>query len=155
MIYELACKTSFSAKKISDVNVYSEQVLKNAHTFEDTLEIQLIRMTLLAHIDATKALELGLSIVSNLGEEIPVVTEEALDLKQVQSVVEGIPLEHFLNYKMMSDTKKLIVMRFLSRIQIIAHQCKPLLNALVTQKMLQITISYGELIFLRELRLLC
>eukprot|EP00956_Cyclotella_meneghiniana_P001104 scaffold1292_cov71-Cyclotella_meneghiniana.AAC.4 len=146
-IYELACKTSFSAKKISDVNVYSEQVLKNAHTFEDTLEIQLIRMTLLAHLDATKALELGLSIVSKLGEEIPIVTAEALDLKQVQSVVEGIPLEHFLNYEMMSNTKKLIVMRFLSRIQIIAYHAKPSLNPPITLKMLQVTISHAPATF--------
>eukprot|EP00956_Cyclotella_meneghiniana_P008825 scaffold12097_cov28-Cyclotella_meneghiniana.AAC.3 len=75
-IYGLACKTSFSARKISGVNVYSEQVLKNASSFEDTLEIQLICMTVVAQIDAAGALEHGLSIVSKLGEEISVATNE-------------------------------------------------------------------------------
>ena len=92
----------------------------------------------------TESLKLGLSIVSKLGEEIPSITKEALDVKQVRAMIGGISDEHFLNYGIMNDAKKLYAMRYLSRIQIIAFHATPTLNPLVTLKMLQITVSHGK-----------
>lgn len=77
-IYELACKSAVPAGKIQDLNVLSEQVLKNAHTFEDTLEVQLIHMNLLLYSNAEMALKQGLSVVSKLGEKVPSPSEETL-----------------------------------------------------------------------------
>jgi len=148
-IFNLASKSSVAATKMSYLKVLSECVLNNARAFEDTIEIQFINMTVLSTSSPADSLDLGLSIVSKLGEETPLsrVTEEALDLKQIQKIIEevGDPEEYFLNYKIMNDTKKLTVMRFLSRIQAIAYQVKPQINPLVILQMLQITITFGEL----------
>eukprot|EP00956_Cyclotella_meneghiniana_P008867 scaffold12139_cov60-Cyclotella_meneghiniana.AAC.3 len=110
-IYEMGCRSADAATNMSCLDVLSERVLKEARSFEDTLEIQLIRMNMFANSMPTEALNLGLSIVSKLGEEIPSITKEALDLKQVQAMIGNISGEHFLNYGIMTDTKKLFVMR--------------------------------------------
>ena len=143
-IHELACKSAFAARKISDLNVLSDKVLKNARSFEDTLEIQLIYIDTLGFSKPAKALELGLSIISKIEEDIPTTTKEALGLQQVQDMVKDMPEEFFLNLEVMKDMNKLIVMKFLSRIQLIAFTVKPKLNPSVTLKMLQLTISHGE-----------
>ena len=145
-LYELACKSASAARKITDLNVLSEEVLTNARTFEDTLEIEMIRMTLLAQSDSAEALNMGLIVISKLGEDLPSETKDAFDLEQVKAIVEDVPEEHFLNYEMMNDRDKLMLMRFLSRIQPIAYHVKPMLNPSITLKMLQLTISHGELI---------
>ena len=143
-IYEWACRSADAATKISCLNVLSERVLNEARSFEDTIEIQLIRMNMFANSTPKEALELGLSIVSKLGEEIPSITEEALDLKQVKAMMGDISEDLFLNYGLMTDTKKLFAMRFLSRIQIVAYYIMPVLNPLITLKMLQITVLHGK-----------
>eukprot|EP00956_Cyclotella_meneghiniana_P030448 scaffold76682_cov82-Cyclotella_meneghiniana.AAC.8 len=145
-IYVLACKSGVSSgMDLQQLNTLSEQVLKNARSFEDTLETQLINIGVLANVRPSEALELGLSIVSRLGEEIPKPSKETLDPRRVLDVIEiqGVPEEYFLHYKMMTDSKMLMVMRYLSRIQVIAYHTKPLINPLVILKMLQITVSYG------------
>ena len=148
-IFELACKSGVSSgMDLQQLNILSEQVLKNARSFKDTLETQLVFMAVLANVRPSEALELGLSVVSRLGEEIPNPSKEALDPRRVLDVIEiqGVPEEYFLHYKMMTDSKMLMVMRYLSRIQVIAYHAKPLINPLVILKMLQITVSYGQLI---------
>eukprot|EP00956_Cyclotella_meneghiniana_P014031 scaffold20774_cov87-Cyclotella_meneghiniana.AAC.1 len=102
-------------------------------------------MAVLANVRPSEALELGLSVVSGLGEEIPNPSKGALDPRQIQAVIEvrGVPEEYFLHYKMMTDSKMLMVMRFLSRIQVIAYNAKPSTNLSLILKMLQITLSHG------------
>lgn len=145
-IYELACKSAIAAGKIQDLNVLSEQVLKNARTFEDTLEIQLVRMKMFAYSNPAEAFKLGLSIVSKLGEKVPSPSKESLEehIKQTQTMVKGLSEDNLLNYKIMSDSAKLIVMKFLFRLQFVSNAISPATHPLITLKMLQITITYGE-----------
>lgn len=76
-IYELACKSGIAAAKISDVSVLSSQILENAKSLEDTIEIRVMNMSMLAYSNPVEALSQGLSIVSDLGEEIPSPSEDA------------------------------------------------------------------------------
>eukprot|EP00956_Cyclotella_meneghiniana_P019693 scaffold34064_cov121-Cyclotella_meneghiniana.AAC.9 len=148
-IYELACKSGIpSGMDLRQLNTLSEQVLKNARSFEDTLEIQLVNIEVLKSTSPSKALELGLSVISQLGEEIPNPSEGGIDPRNIQAVFEnqGVPEEYFLDYKIMTDSKMLMVMRFLSRVEAIAFYTKPIINPLVILKMLQITLTHGELI---------
>ena len=171
-IYESACKTGMyalrlilyirtefvlksncsaeAAGRISDLNILSEQVLKHARCFEDTVEIQVTTMTLLSHTNAVEALNQGLFIVSKLGEEIPKPTEEALDeqIKYTHALIKGISEEHFLNYKLMSNTTKLVVMRILVRLNPLAHMISPATHPFLILKMFQMTIIYGALMLL-------
>ena len=146
-IYESACKSAEAAGRIQDLTVLSEKVLKYARCFEDTVEIQVTTMTLLSHTNAIEALKQGLSILSKLGEEIPKPTKEALDkqIEQSHALIDGISEEHLLNYKLMSNTKKLTVMRILLRLNPLAMMINPATHPFLILKMLQITITYGAL----------
>ena len=147
-IFELACKSAAATggRHIQGLMVLSNQVLKNARSFEDTVEVQLINLSLLSYTNGTEALQLGLAVVSNLGDEIPDYSKEDLEdqINLMKTVLYDLSEDHLLNYMMMKDPKKLILMRFLSRIQYVAYHVKPLMNISVILKMLQITIAYGE-----------
>ena len=145
-IFNLAFKSAVaSGKNIQDLSFLSEQVLNNA-SFEDTLNIQLLVITVLAYSDPAEALKQGLWIVSKLGEEITSMTKEVLEeqVNHTQEMIEGISEELFLNYQVMRDTKKLIVMKFLARLQSIAYMISPDIHPVITLKMLQFTMSHGE-----------
>ena len=117
-----------------------------------------------------EAHELGLSILSKLGEEIPSPSQKALDreIRLTQSMIKGISevrkwvnnmissnvgwlliLQHnikerLLQHKMMTDTNKQYAMKFLARLQIIAYLVDSPVHPLVILKSMQITIAHGE-----------
>ena len=153
-IYQLACKSAVAASKSlsNDMpdNIFLEQVLKNARSFEDTVEIRLLCFFDVALcLNAEEILKEGVSILSKLGEELPNQSEEAfpLDKEPIVEILQGLSYEHLLNYKVMNDTTKMTVMKVLSQTVHAAIfaglgvACMPFLL-----KMLQITISYGKFI---------
>ena len=153
-IYQLACKSAVAASKSlsNDMpdNIFLEQVLKNARSFEDTVEIRLLCFFDVALcLNAEEILKEGVSILSKLGEEVPNQSEEAfpLDKEPIVEILQGLSYEHLLNYKVMNDTTKMTVMKVLSQTVHAAIfaglgvACMPFLL-----KMLQITISYGKFI---------
>ena len=151
-IFNLAYKSAAAAgRQTWELDILSDQVLKNARSFEDTVEIELIRITIPSYYSSkgAAALQHGLLIVSKLGEEIPSPSsKEALDVqvKQTLAMIKGLSEEHLMDYKIMTDPTKLLVMRLLARLQSIAYFIKPAMNTSITLKMLEITISCGELI---------
>ena len=80
-LFNLAYKSaSASGQSLQDMDILLDRVLKNARSFEDTIEIQLMHITVLSYSSKNaEALQHGLLIVSKLGEEIPNPSEEALD----------------------------------------------------------------------------
>jgi len=145
-IYELACKSGIAAAKISDVSVLSSQILENAKSLEDTIEIRVMNMSMLAYSNPVEALSQGLSIVSDLlGEEIPSPSEDAWERERkiTFEMLEGLSDEALLNYKMMSDTKKLTVMKVLEKLGNVVYMVNPPMHPFLIVKRVQITVSYG------------
>jgi hypothetical protein len=58
-------------------------------------------------------------------------------------MIQGISEEDLLGYRLMTDSKKLAAMRFLSKIEIVALLVNPPLHPFVTLKMVQLTITHG------------
>lgn len=147
-VYELACKSGVAAAKISDVIALSSQILENAKSMEDTIEIRVVNMSMLAFSNPVEALSQGLSIVSDLGEEIPTPSNEAWERERgiTYAMLEGLSDEALLNYKMMSDTKKLTVMKVIEKLGVVAYMVNPPMHPFLVVKRVQITISHGELI---------
>jgi predicted ATPase len=123
-IYTLACKSAFAVGKMQALRILSEHVLTNARSFKDTLEVQLTKLSMLAHSSqASEALNMGLAIVSNLGEDIPKPSKEALDVQvqQTQALIRGLSEDQLIRHRLMTDLNKLYVMKFLARLQIISY----------------------------------
>jgi predicted ATPase len=116
-LYELAIRSASNAGNIQALITLSDEVLQNARTFEDKLTTHYVIMS--SFVCAGKmsdAVEKGLSIVSQLGEGIPINPSNDLlrkCVRQTQLQMRGLSEEDFLNYSIMTDFKKLMAMSFL------------------------------------------
>jgi predicted ATPase len=147
-IYELSCKTAFASGEIQALNILSADVLQNARTFEDKLATHhVIMSSLFCASKVLEAIEKGLALVSQLGEDIPInpsIDSLTQRIQQTQLHIRGIPEEDFLNYPIMTDYKMLMAMKFLAHLQIMSFFKSPSLHTCVVMKMVDLTLSYGE-----------
>jgi predicted ATPase len=148
-LYDLASKSALATGNICSLRILSDQVLENARGFEDKLNTySTIISSLACASKMSEALEKGHKILSQLGEDIPIKpSDEALDqyIQQTQSLIRGISENDILNFRPMTDRKKLVSMKFLAQLEIITLMVKPDLHPFVTLKMVQLTILYGKL----------
>jgi predicted ATPase len=122
-LFELATQTSLANGNLQALTLSSE-VFENARSFEDSLPSHYIVMTSLAYGSKMhQALQCGLDILSQLGEGIPNnPTKAELDqsVHQTQSLIRGIGEDDILNYRVMTDKRKLFALKFLGQLQVIA-----------------------------------
>jgi predicted ATPase len=172
-IFELAMKSSLAAGRLCGVEIYSNQLLKHAKCFADTLNTHFIVMLSLSYSSTLKAVEKGIDIVSKLGEEMTIhPSTEVLDyhIKHTQLLIRGVSEEQLLNHRMMTNSNKLAIMKFLARLQSYVHSflvflsplceaynyhshclsfqriafvIKPEVHKLVIMKMVQLTMTDG------------
>jgi predicted ATPase len=77
-IFELAIKSSLAAGNLRGVLIHSDELLKHAKCFTDTLNTHFTVMLTLAYSNMSDAVEKGVDIVSKLGEEITINPSEEL-----------------------------------------------------------------------------
>ncbi|KAL3781862.1 hypothetical protein HJC23_005402 [Cyclotella cryptica] len=92
------------------------------------------------------SVEMGLDIMKKLGEELPRsfsdnCTEDRI--KTTHTMLDEISVTKLLNYRMMTDKKKMMAMKFLCRLASVTHQVHPNLLPVVTLKMVELTIAHG------------
>jgi hypothetical protein len=145
-LFNLAAKCALAVKNLKSLSMICDEVLLNARTFEDTLYTAFIAMSALTRSMISESVEHGISILSQLGIVIPdsFSREDALKvIAQTQSMLNDIPDETILNYRLMSDYRKLTAMKFLAKLENSIQQVKPALQPLVTTEMIKLTISHG------------
>jgi predicted ATPase len=119
-IFELAMKSSLAAGNVRGVLMHSDELLKHAKCFADTLNTHFIVMLTYEYSNMTNAVEKGVGIVSKLGEQITSnPSKELLDynIKHTQSLIRGVSEEQLMNHRMMTNSNKLAIMKFLARLQ--------------------------------------
>ncbi|KAL3787692.1 hypothetical protein HJC23_012118 [Cyclotella cryptica] len=84
--------------------------------------------------------------IKKLGEELPRsfsddCTEDRI--KTTHTMLDEISVTKLLNYRMMTDKKKMMAMKFLHRLASVTHQVHPNLLPVVTLKMVELTIAHG------------
>ena len=145
-IYELASKSALAIGHVQSLPVLSSKVIEKAKTFDDTLSIQLINMTVLAYSSkVTDAVEIGRSVLAKLGEQIPTSPQDTLrqEIQKVQVMIEGLSEDQLVNLPMMTDTTKQMAMLFLAKLQSISYFLDPTLHTIVIIKMIQMTLIHG------------
>ena len=71
------------------------------------------------------SVEMGLNILSKLGEELPrSVSDDYIELqiKTTQAMLDELSVMDLLNYRMMMDKKKMMAMKFLRRLKVVCQQ---------------------------------
>eukprot|EP00804_Cyclotella_cryptica_P016343 CCRYP_009906-RA/>CCRYP_009906-RA protein AED:0.32 eAED:0.10 QI:0/0/0/1/0.83/0.85/7/0/895 len=144
-LYELAAECALITGDMFSLTVLSDQVTKNARCFEDTLNISYICMLTLSYTSKINdALQMGLEVMSKLGEELPGSFSYSyieLQIKTKQAMLNEMSLIDLLNYRMMTDKKKIMAMKFLRRLYVVAQQVNP--NLLNKGQSSSRTCNYG------------
>ncbi|KAL7475270.1 hypothetical protein ACHAW6_001191, partial [Cyclotella cf. meneghiniana] len=145
-LFNLAAKCALAIKNLKSLTIICDEVLRNARTFEDTLYTAFIAMSALTHSMISESMAHGISILSQLGVDIPrsFSKHDALSLiVQTQSMLSYISDETLFNYRLMTDFRKLTAMKFLAKLEHSIQQVEPALQPLVTTQMVKLTIDHG------------
>ena len=147
-MHELAARCALATGNIQDLHIHAEQLLQNANCFEDTLNMHYtITMSMMYASKLSEALEKGLEIVSQLGEDIPTNPTEkdfAQQVQHTQAMIKGISENDFMNYQIMTDRKKLAVMKFLCTLWSLSFIVNPALHPFIALKLVDLTVLHGE-----------
>ncbi|KAL3778025.1 hypothetical protein ACHAWO_008748 [Cyclotella atomus] len=148
-LYELAAKAALATSNIDEIPLLSETVLKHARCFDDELNIhQIVILSLMQSSKLNEALEMGMNVLSQLGEGISrnhIDLLFYLDVKRTQAMIAGLTEDAVLGYRPMTDKKKQAAMKILScihRCSFLALAAPPLCRCIIL-KMVQVTIKYG------------
>jgi tetratricopeptide (TPR) repeat protein len=103
-------------------------------------------MTALTHGRVAQSVDFGLDILAKLNVDIPNSSSDKKTLQlisQTQSMLQEIPDETILSYHILSDSKKIMAMKFLAKLENSLQQVKPTMQPLVTIKMVRYTVEHG------------
>eukprot|EP00804_Cyclotella_cryptica_P022585 CCRYP_009474-RA/>CCRYP_009474-RA protein AED:0.24 eAED:0.24 QI:567/1/1/1/0.66/0.75/4/82/613 len=146
-LFNLAAKCALATKDLSSLTMICDEVSRNAHNVEDALNCSFISMSALTHSRISESVEYGLRILSSqLDVYIPnsPSREDTLQLiMQTQARLSGISEETLLSYHMLSDCRKIMVLKFLAKLESSLQQVNPALLPYVTIKIVDITIEHG------------
>lgn len=124
-LHNLSMETALAIGSFDDMETIIEAILQKAHTYHDKLRAYYTRMCSLgAQGESPKAIEVGLEVLGNLGEEFPRdITEEAVkvDLRKTKMLLKGVDVEAIAELEEMKDQQKIQAMRFLNRMGMIAY----------------------------------
>ena len=147
-LFDLASSCALAVGNHQDLRILSDHVLRNAHCFEHKLNIYFFMISSQALTSKTSdALNEGLGILSQLGENIPSIPSQLMvdqQMQQTLAIIGGVSEDNLLNYRVMFDTQKLAAMRFLAKLQNIAFFVNQILHSYIVLRMVQITVSYGK-----------
>lgn len=92
-----------------------------------------------------EALQLGLAMLTELGEEITSdLTQEQLDVQRVHTT-DLVTRGNLADHALMGDTAKLLVMKVLARLEILAYFANPGIHSPISMKMVKMSMEYGKL----------
>lgn len=146
-LFELAAKCCQIKGDTVSLTILTDQITTHASCMEDKLNIIFIHMISLvysAHI--TLALEKGLVVLRELGHEVPnTITDENsyFNIAKTLELFEGIADDDLLDYRVMTDRKSIMAMKFLAKLENTAQQVRPELQPFITVEMMKLTISRG------------
>jgi predicted ATPase len=141
-LFKLACQAALLTGNLSVARSLECKML-----YEDTLNVTFAQLSaLVVETKYAEALDFGLSVLSQLGEAIPtnlLENEIGQMISQTQALIRGIGEDDILNHRIMTNTKKMMAMRILGQLQVIAFSVRPSLNPLMSMRMVQLTMLHG------------
>jgi len=146
-LFDNAARCSYAIGDHEKVKALSEQVLTSAGSFSDKLNV--MYYTVSALCDASlldKAIQKSVWVLSMLGEDLHQATsrENTLVLiEETRATLRDQGDDDLLHYKQMTDSSKIMAMKFLSRLVITLVMARPADIPLVTLKMVQLSLAHG------------
>ncbi|KAL3778655.1 hypothetical protein HJC23_008639 [Cyclotella cryptica] len=145
-LFNLAAKCALAIKDLTSLTMICDELSRNARKCEDTLNSSFVLMSALTHSRISESVQFGFRVLSQLGVHIPNSSSRDETMKlisQTKSSLDGISLETLLNYRILTDYKKDMAMKFLAKLENSVQQTNTSLQPLVTIKIIQLTVEHG------------
>ncbi len=144
-LFNLAANCALANGDIISLKLLSQQVIKKAQSFEDTLNVTyFITCSLQNSSRLPVSVEKGLDILSKLGVDLRGCgsSVEAC-VNMTKDVLSAYTYDELLNAKRMTDSKMTMAMKFLGKLMVGFTQIKPKSAPYVAQQIIQISLSHG------------
>jgi predicted ATPase len=144
-LLELAARCSLATGDMDGLSILSDKVINHAKCFEDKLNTSFTVMSAFAYSSkVARSVEMGLMIVLKLGVDIPKLSHEDT-VHKIRSTQKMLLISDadLLNYRLMSDNRQLMAMKFLAKLQNATHQIQPGLQPIIAIKMVELTLASG------------
>eukprot|EP00804_Cyclotella_cryptica_P002686 CCRYP_009601-RA/>CCRYP_009601-RA protein AED:0.04 eAED:0.04 QI:400/1/1/1/0.8/0.66/6/302/1357 len=145
-LFNLAAKCALAIEDHSSLTMICDEVSRNARNYNDTLSSSFTFMSELVHSRISESVEFGFKELSRLGVDIPSSVSRENTLKlilETKSMLDEISDDTLLNYRVLSDYKEVMAIKFLAKLEGSINQVNPSLQPLVTIKIIQLTIEHG------------
>eukprot|EP00985_Skeletonema_marinoi_P011488 scaffold5474_cov81-Skeletonema_marinoi.AAC.1 len=143
-LFELAAKIALAIGDLASSMLHSEEVMKEARSFEDALNVMYF---------STCALAYSSGLPDSIQNSIEILTKLGIDLQESRSaeacVQETIMLlttrtdEEILNTRQMTEPTMIIALKFLAKLESGMNQTKPRSVPFVTQQIIELSLSKG------------
>jgi len=146
-LFDCSAKCAYAIGDHMRLGEISKQVLSGARSFGDKLNVLYHSVSSL--FDASlmnEAIDKGFWVLSMLGINLPrpSSTDEILSLiEETRSTLRGLSDGALLNYKLMTDSTKIMAMKFLSRIEMSLVMTSCDFTPIVMLQMLKLSLEHG------------
>jgi len=144
-LFNLAANCALANSDITSLKLLSQQVLKKAQSFEDTLNVTYFITCSLAYSSRLPlSVEKGLDILSQLGIDLRRCRSsiEAC-VKETKDLLSAYTSDELLNTRRMTDSTMIMAMKFLSKLMLEMAQIMPQSAPVVAKQIIQLSLDHG------------
>jgi len=144
-LFNLAAKCAFANGDVISLKLLSQQVMKKASSFEDTLNVTYFVTCSLAYSSKLpESVEKGLDILSQLGIELRGCGSSVEDcVQETKDLLSAHTDDELLNTRRMTDPTKIMAMKFLGKLMVGMAQIMPKSVPYVAQRIIQLSLDHG------------
>jgi len=143
----LVAKCALAIKDFSILTMIYDKISRNVYNSKDALTSSFILMSALTHSRISESVEHDFQVLHDeFGIDIPnsATQEDTLKLIiQTEAMLNRIPEETLLSYHALLDPNKVMVLKFLIKLESFIQQVNPALVPFVTIKIVELTIEHG------------
>ncbi|KAL7495135.1 hypothetical protein ACHAWT_009264 [Skeletonema menzelii] len=144
-LFNLAAKCALANGDIISMKLLSQQVLKKAQSFEDTLNVMYCMTCSLSYSSKLpESIETSLDILSQLGIDLR-GRESSMEVcvKETRDLLSSYTYDELLNIRRMTDSTMIMAMKFLSKLMTGMAQTTPESAPRVAQQIIQLSLDHG------------
>jgi predicted ATPase/signal transduction histidine kinase len=147
-LYIAATETAYLSGNLDEMEQAAQVVLRSTLTILDKVDIYRIQIAALtANGKMIEAISIGRNVLAQLGVELPITPDEAINKKALQAVesqLEGREIGDLLNLPMMNDRQTDLTMKLLTDLCAPIFSATPGLYPIISIMMVHLSIEFGN-----------
>lgn len=146
-LFSTAAEVNYCTADFERVQALTSSVFDNAQCFQEKLRAYCTEVFTLGTMGKMEdAIVLGLDVLKKLGKPVPahpIGRQVERETKKIKRLTNAKTNEAILRLQLMKDTDKLACMKMMGFLFLYAHLCRPYLAAILTIRMVRLTLEGG------------